>query len=201
MTAPTRSSWLYGLAAFAFVSLAHPAPSAAQIDAGLLAKGRDREIATAYDASSNRTDVTLTLVLPGRSGSAPQATMMFTAQFPGRTPAPGATQYSVRTHFTPRADPARRDPRTSVEGRDLIFELDPHTNSGIRLYLYAANYGYAGFVPPGDEVSLAFFTLTPAELRALAVPHAITGRALGSEFALDEGQLGAIREFVRRTVR
>ena len=89
----------------------------------------------------------------------------------------------------------------SVEGRDLIFELDPHTNSGIRLYLYAANYGYAGFVPPGDEVSLAFFTLTPAELRALAVPHAITGRALGSEFALDQGQLGAIREFVQRTVR
>jgi len=52
-----------------------------------------------------------------------------------------------------------------------------------------------------DEVSLAFFTLTPAELRALAVPHAITGRALGSDFALDQGQLGAIREFVQRTVR
>ena len=201
MTAPTRPSWHYAIAAFSVVFFAPLAPSAAQIDAGLLATGRDREIATAYDTSSNRTDVTLTLVLPGRSGSAPQATMMFTAQFPGRTPAPGATHYFVRTHFTPRADPARRDPRTSVEGRDLIFELDPHTSSGIRLFLYASNYGYSGFVPPGDEVSLAFFTLTAAELRALAVPQAITGRALGSEFALDQGQLGAIREFVQRTVR
>ena len=201
MMAPSPSSRRCILGAFSLAFLLHPSPSAAQIDAGLLAKGRDREIATFYDASSNRTDVTLTLVLPGRGGSAPQSTMMFTAQFPGRTPGAGATQYFVRTHFMPRADPARRDPRTSLEGRDLTFELDPHTNSGIRLYFYAGNYGYAGFVPPGDEVSLAFFTLTPAELKALAIPHAITGRALGSEFALDQGQLGAIREFVQRTVR
>ena len=201
MMAPSPSSWRRLLGAFGIAFFMHAAPSEAQIDAGLLAKGRDREIATVYDASSNRTDVTLTLVMPGRGGSGPQSTMMFTAQFPGRTPGAGAMQYFVRTHFMPRADPARRDPRTTIEGRDLIFELDPHTNSGIRLYLYAANYGYAGFVPPGDEVSLAFFTVTPAELRALAIPHAITGRALGSEFALDQGQLDAIREFVQRTVR
>ena len=176
-------------------------PCDAQIDAGLLARVRDREIATAYDASSNRTEITLTLVLPGAGGTAPQATLMFTARFRGREPAPGTTTFFVRTHYTPRADPRRRDPRTLVADRDLIFELDPHTDSGIRLFLYAANYGYAGFVPPGDEVPLAFFTLTPAELRALAIPHAISGRALGSDFSLEPAQLEALREFVRRTVR
>lgn len=201
MVAPSRSSWCPVIVAFSLACVLHPSLAGAQIDAGLLAQGRDREIATIYDASSNRTDVTLTLVLPGRGVSTPQSTLMFTAQFPGRTAGSGATQYFVRTHFMPRADPARRDPRTALEGRDLIFELDPQTRSGIRLYLYAANYGYAGFVPPGDEVPLAFFTVTPAELKALAIPHAITGRALGSEFALDQGQLGAIREFVQRTVR
>ena len=148
--APSPSSWRCILGAFSVAFVLHSSPSAAQIDAGLLAKGRDREIATFYDASSNRTDVTLTLVLPGRGSSAPQSTMTFTARFPGRTPGAGATQYFVRTHFMPRADPARRDPRTSLEGRDLTFELDPDTSSGIRLYFYAGNYGYAGFVPPGD---------------------------------------------------
>jgi hypothetical protein len=186
---------------FAAVSFCLPQLCAGQIDAGLLAKGRDGEIATFYDAASGRTDVTLTLVLPDRGGLGAQATLMFTAQFRGREPRADTTSFYVRTHFTPRSDPRRRDPRTTIDGRDLIFELDPHTESGIRLYLYAANYGYAGFVPPGDEVPLAFFTLTAAEMRALAVPRAIAGRALGSEFALTAEQLLAIREFVNRTVR
>jgi hypothetical protein len=187
--------------AFGVVSLLAAMPCHAQIDAGLLARGRDREITTAYDAFANRTEITLTLVPPALGGTAPQATLMFTAQFRGREPGPGTTSFFVRTHYTPRADPRRRDPRTLVADRDLVFELDPHTDSGIRLFLYAANYGYAGFVPPGDEVPVAFFTLTPAELRALAVPRAISGRALGSEFSLEPAQLEALREFVHRTVR
>jgi hypothetical protein len=176
-------------------------PCSGQIDAGLLARVRDREMTSTYDASSNRSQITLTLVLPSISGSDPQATLMFTAQFRGREPELGTTSFFVRTHYLPRADPRRRDPRTLVGDRDLIFELDPQTKTGIRLFLYAANYGYGGFVPPGDEVPLAFFTLTPAELRALAVPHAISGRALGSEFSLEPAQLDALREFVHRTVR
>jgi len=127
-------------------------PCAAQIDAGLLARGHDRELTSAYDASSNRGEVTLTLIPPGSGGLAAQATLTFTAQFRGREPGAGTTSFFVRTHYTPRADPRRRDPRTLVEDRNLIFELDPHTDTGIRLFLYAANYGYAGFVPPGDEV-------------------------------------------------
>jgi len=176
-------------------------PCAAQIDAGLLARGHDRELTSAYDASSNRGEVTLTLIPPGSGGLAAQATLTFTAQFRGREPGAGTTSFFVRTHYTPRADPRRRDPRTLVEDRNLIFELDPHTDTGIRLFLYAANYGYAGFVPPGDEVPVAFFTLSPAELRALAVPRAIGGRALGSEFSLEPAQLEALRDFVHRTVR
>jgi hypothetical protein len=196
-TVPTRLNALAHCAALLLLAI----PCEAQIDAGLLAHVRDREIASTYDASANRSEITLTLVLPGAGGTDPQASLMFTAQFRGREPGPGTTSFFVRTHYTPRADPRRRDPRTLVADRDLIFELDPHTQSGIRLFLYAANYGYAGFVPPGDEVPLAFFTLTPAELRALAVPRAISGRALGSDFSLEPAQLEALREFVHRTVR
>jgi len=188
------------VAAASAIWLAAAAPCAAQIDAGLLARMHDREIASVYDSTSRRTAITLTLVLPGPRGLAPQAALMLTGEFAGRDPAPGTTQFSVRTHITPLSDPRRRDPRTLVEGRDLIFELDPHTGTGIRLFFYAGNYGYGGFVPPGDEVPLAFFTLTSAEVRALAVSREITGFALGSEFVLTPGQLDALREFAGRTL-
>jgi hypothetical protein len=83
----------------------------------------------------------------------------------------------------------------------MIFRLDPHTDSGITLHFFAANLGYPGFIAPGDEVLVAFFDLTGAELRALSASAAISGRALGSEFALAPNQLDAIREFARRVAR
>jgi hypothetical protein len=196
-----RSPWLVPLGAACAIALLTAVPCGAQADAGLLARGQDREISTAYDASSDRTEVTLTLLLPGRGGTAPQTRLTFTAQFKGREAGAGPTTFSVRTHFTPRADPRRRDPRTLIDDRDLLFELDPHTSTGIRLYLYAANYGYGGFVPPGDEVPVAFFTLSAAELRALSVTSVITGRAVGHEFALEPAQLEALREFAHRAIR
>jgi hypothetical protein len=104
---------------------------------------------------------------------------------------------SVRAHFTPRADPAERDPRTGTEGRELIFRLDPHTKTGITLYLYARSWGYPGFVAPGGEIPVAFFGLTAAELQALRAARAITGRALGSDFLLAPDQLTALGEFAR----
>ena len=175
-------------------------PVAAQIDAGLLAPGRDRDIAASYDTSANRTEIRLTIA-PSGSGGPSTVTLVFVARFPGQTPAASEATYSVRTHFTPRADPADRDPRTGSEGRELIFRLDPHTTSGVTLYTYASSWGYPGFVAPGGEIPVAFFSLTAADLRALSTARAITGRALGSEFALAPDQLAAIGEFAKRVVR
>jgi hypothetical protein len=177
------------------------APAAAQIDAGLLARGTDREIATSYDAAANRSEVRLTLAPSGAGGNASAVTLVFTGEFAGRVPAAGTTSLSVRTHITPRSDPRPRDPRTGAEGRELVFHLDPHTNSGITLYLFPTSWGYPGFVAPGDEITVAFFRFMPAELRALSVARSITGRALGSEFSLAPDQLDAVREFARRVVR
>src|SRR5689334_20755715 len=89
-------------AAFAFVCgvwLFDAPPAAAQVDAGLLARVHDREIASAYDASSGRTAITLTLVLPDERGAGPQASLMFTALFKGRDPGAATPEFSVRTHF------------------------------------------------------------------------------------------------------
>jgi hypothetical protein len=176
-----------------------PAPAAGQVDAGLLAKGADREIDVSYDASANRTDVRLTLA-PAVNGTAPAVTLVFTGQFAGRTLGSAPTRLAVRTHITPRSDPRTRDPRTGAEGRDLIFHLDPETGSGITLYLYATSFGYPGFVAPGDEVTVAFFDFRPAELRAMSVARSVSGRALGSDFTLAADQLDAVREFTRRVV-
>jgi hypothetical protein len=177
-----------------------PASVAAQIDAGLLARARDREIVATYDAPTNRTDVTLTLA-PSRGGDAPPVTMMFVGQFQGREPRPDGTSLAVRTHITPRADPRHRDPRTGADGKELIFRIDPHTASGITLYLFSRSYGYGGFVAPGDEIPVAFYGLSGAELKALTAARAITGRALGSEFSLAPDQLAAINDFARRVIR
>src|SRR5262245_7727967 len=98
----------------------------AQIDAGLLARGVDREIAANYDASRNRTDVRLTLVPSGVGGDRSAITLVFVGQFAGRVPAGEAT-LAVRTHITPRSDPGRRDPRTGADGKELLFRIDPHT--------------------------------------------------------------------------
>ena len=125
----------------------------------------------------------------------------FLGQFAGREPAPGTTTLTVRTHFTPRADPRVRDPRTGADGKELVFRLDPHTDNGITLYLFSRSYGYAGFVAPGDEIPVAFYGLTAAELRALSTARAITGRALGMDFSLAPDQLASIAEFARRALR
>jgi hypothetical protein len=182
----------------ALACLTWPIPALGQIDAGLLASARDREIATAFDASANRTTVTLALVPPGTGGGPSGVLLMFVGEFAGRTPATGGPTLTVRTHFSAKSDPRERDPRTGSEGRELIFRLDPHTPSGITLYLYARNWGYGGFVAPGGEIPVAFFTLTNDELEALQAAQAITGRALGSEFLLAPDQLAAIDEFARR---
>lgn len=176
------------------------APVAAQIDAGLLARARDREIVAKYDAPANRTDVQLTLAPTGTGGDAPPVTLMFVGQFPGRAPRPDGTALSVRTHITPRADPRARDPRTGADGKELIFHIDPHTANGITLYLFSQSYGYGGFVAPGDEITVAFYPLTAAELKALTAARVITGRALGSDFSLAPDQLAAIADFGRRVI-
>jgi hypothetical protein len=176
-------------------------PVEGQIDAGLLASGRDREMAVNYDASANRTDVRLTIAPTAPGSGTPRLTLVFVGQFTGHAPGAGATTLAVRAHITPRSDPRDRDPRTGAEGRELVFQIDPHTNSGITLYLYAASWGYSGFVAPGDEIPVAFFALMPAELRALTAARTVTGRALGSEFSLAADQLDALREFARRVVR
>ena len=173
----------------------------AQIDAGLLARARDREIVTNFDASSNRTDVRLTLAPTETGGGAPPVTLMFVGQFPGRDPRPDAMTLGVRTHITPRSDPRERDPRTGADGKELIFRIDPHTTNGITLYLFSRSYGYGGFVAPGDEISVAFYALSAAELKALSAALVIPGRALGSEFSLAPDQLAAIGDFRRRVIR
>jgi hypothetical protein len=172
-----------------------------QIDAGLLAKVRDRELTVSYHAPSNRTEVRLTLAPSGIGGNAPAVILDFLGNFAGRDPAPGATDLAVRTHFTPRSDSRTRDPRTGSDGRELVFHLDPHTTNGITLYLFARSWGYAGFVAPGDEIPVAFFGLSAAELRALSTARTITGRALGAEFSLAPDQLEAVAAFARRAVR
>jgi hypothetical protein len=176
-------------------------PAEGQIDAGLLAPVRDREITVKYDTSTNRTEIRLNIAPSGTADGTAGVTLVFAGQFAGRDPAPGSTSLTVRTHITPRSDPRLRDPRTGAEGRALIFRIDPHTNTGVRLFLYASSWGYSGFVPPGDEIPVAFFTITPAELRALSAARAITGEALGSEFTLAPDQLEAIGEFARRVIR
>ena len=176
------------------------APPSGQ-DAGLLAKSRDREISENYDSAANRTEVRLSLAPSGTGGNASAATLIFTAQFTGRTPTSAATILTVRTHITARSDPRARDPRTGTEGRDLLFNIDPHTTSGITLYLYPASWGYPGFVAPGGEIPVAFFTLTLAELKALSTARAITGRAVGSDFSFAPDQLAALAEFAKRVLR
>jgi hypothetical protein len=195
-----RRSLLCALVVASGVCALLSAPAAAQIDAGLLARVRDREIAANYDAAANRTEVRLTIAPAGTGGDGSAVTLVFVGQFAGRAPA-GTTTLAVRTHITPRSDPRVRDPRTGADGKELVFHLDPHTNDGITLYLFASSWGYPGFVAPGDEIPVAFFALMPAELRALSAARAITGRALGSDISFAPDQLDALREFARRVVR
>jgi hypothetical protein len=186
------------LTTVALVCALWPAVLTAQIDAGLLTKIRDRQITETFDSTANRTTVTLALVPSGAGGEPAGIVLMLIAEFPGRTLTPGTATFTARAHITAKSDPRERDPRTGTEGRELIFRLDPHTNSGITLYLYARSWGYPGFVPTGGEIPVAFFTIAPAELQALRAARAITGRALGSEFLLAPDQLTAIGEFARR---
>ena len=80
----------FGAIAVVCAALATLAPPvAAQIDAGLLAKARDRELVVNYDPSANRSEVRLTLAPSGTGGDAPAVILDFLGQFAGREPAPG----------------------------------------------------------------------------------------------------------------
>ncbi len=71
------------------------APVAGQIDAGLLARVRDHEIAVNYDASADRTEVRLSIAPSGTGGNVSAVTLVFVGQFAGRTAAAWATTLAI----------------------------------------------------------------------------------------------------------
>jgi hypothetical protein len=168
---------------------ARAAEAEGQIDAGQLSRRQDLEIKSVYQADVNRTRVMLTL-LPG--GSA--LSMVFEAQFAGRSTAGTLIRLEVSAYAGPRSDPRR------VRPGDLRFILDPDSRQGVTLYFMGSELGYVGFIPPGDEIPVARTMLSAPELRAIAAATDVRGEAIGYSFSLSEAQLKALGTFTDRVL-
>jgi hypothetical protein len=163
-----------------------------QVDAGYLANWKDREIRVDYNASTNQTSVFLALA-PGEGAAQgrPPVLLVFQAQAPGREVLEPPANVIVSAYAGPLSDPRVARPVT------MRFSIDEGTDQGLTLPFFGANWGVFSFVPPGADIPVVRFTLTAAEIRALAVARTISGAAIGYEFALSGAQVEAIRAFAR----
>jgi hypothetical protein len=170
------------------------------VDAGYLADVKDLNVTVGYLSSENVTEVSLGLVPPASSG-APGITLLFRARFQGRTvDTDKLTGIVVRAHYRVLSDDRVRSSQALETSHQLHMKLDPGDRSGISLDFFPASWGYSGFTAPGDEIPVAYFTVTPEELRAISLAHAVTGDVLWTNFTLTAPQLDALRKFASQVL-
>lgn len=173
------------------------ARTAVQIDAGYLAEAADLKTTVSYAAADDRTDVSLALVPPVPAGG-PGITMIFRARFRGRSvDVARLDEIVVRAHYTIHSDDRRRAVAALTTSHGLQMTIDPQDRGGISLAFFPATWGYFGFAAPGDEIPVAYFSVTPADLRALALAHVVTGEVLWTRFTLTPEELAALQQFAR----
>jgi hypothetical protein len=180
--------------------LMHALLAPAQIDAGYLADLKDLKTTESYSASENLTDVSLALAPPAASGG-PGVTLVFSARFRGRTVAVDKlAEIVLRAHYRLHSDDRLRAAHSRNDNYELSLHLDPQTSSGISLDFFPSNRGYSGFTAAGDEVPVAFFTLTPEDLRAIGFASAMTGEVVWTSFSLTSQEVEAVQGFARRVL-
>src|SRR5579864_2023790 len=141
--------------------LMHAWLAPAQIDAGYLADFGDLKVTESYSAAENLTDVSLALAPPVASGG-PGVTLVFRARFRGQAVAvDNLAEIVIRAHYRLHSDDRLRSAHARDTNYQLSLHLDPQASNGITLDFFPANRGYAGFTAAGDEVPVAFFTVTP----------------------------------------
>jgi hypothetical protein len=172
---------------------------AAQIDAGILADIRDREVTATYQPTLDETDLSLALV-PAAPDGRGEVTLVLTARYRGRTTDfADLSDIIIRAHYSVLSDEGKRSARAHRnETHALHLFLDPHDPTGITLFFFPVSAGYGGYWTPGAEAPVAYFRATPADVRALTVVEAVTGSVLWSDFVLDAAQVEALRAFARR---
>jgi hypothetical protein len=174
--------------------------ASAQIDAGYLADVEDLKLTTAYSSLDDRTDVSLALALGGRAGGT-GVTMMLRARFDGRkVDVERLSQVIARAHYRVLSDDRTRASRALSDSHALRMNLDSPDPSGISLAFFPATWGYFGFTAAGDEIPVAYFSMTPADLRALSVARTVTGHVLWTDFVLTPAQLERLRMFANQVL-
>jgi hypothetical protein len=179
-------------------ALAPPAGAGApQIDAGYLADLKDLKTTVSYASAEDRTDVSLALIPPAPAGG-PAITLTFRARFRGRSV--DVTRLDgivVRAHYALRSDDRKRTIEAMTTGHEMHMTIDPHDNGSIVLPFYPATWGYSGFAAAGDEIPVAYFNVTPEDLRALALARELTGQVLWTDFTLTPSEIAALKQFAR----
>jgi hypothetical protein len=171
-----------------------------QPDAGILASIEDGRIDTRYLRAENRTEVSLALA-PLRPDGGRGVTLVLRASFAGHAPdRDEPVDVSLRAHYGLQSDDAQRAVQAMRGTQALEIHVDPHMPDGITLFFFPESWGYPGFTGPGDEIPVAFFNLTAAELRALAVARSLSGRVLWSDFVLTPAQLEALASFASQVL-
>ena len=174
-----------------------PGLDAAQIDAGYHADVTDLKTTVGYSQADDRTEVSLALVPPVPAGG-PGISLVFRARFRGRTIDTSRLEdIVVRAHYAMHSDDRTRAAGALSASLALHMNIDPQDPGGIELDFFPATVGYPGFTNPGDEIPVAFFSLTPADLRALALARVITGDVLWTGFTLTSDEIDALRQFAR----
>jgi hypothetical protein len=174
--------------------------AAAQIDAGYLAAVTDLKETTTYLSADNATEVSLGLTPPEPKG-APGISLVFRARFNGRNVDPTRLAgLVVRAHYRLYSDDRVRSFQALGNSQRLHLDVNAEGGTSISLDFFPTNWGYGGFAAPGDEIPVAFFAVTPDDLRALALAKTVVGNVLWTDFVMTPEELDALRAFARRVL-
>ncbi|HEY7290144.1 MAG TPA: hypothetical protein VH583_09930 [Vicinamibacterales bacterium] len=176
--------------------------TSAQIDAGYSANVVDCKIAESYSSGEDLTDVTLGLA-PPIPADGPGITLLFRARFRGRSTSPDRlVDLSVRAHYRIHSDDRVRSARSLDSSQQLHMDLDrQEASGGISLDFFPTSWGYGGFSAPGDEIPVAYFAVTTADLRALSIARTVSGHVLWTDFTLTDAERDALHQYAGRVLK
>jgi hypothetical protein len=150
---------------------------------------KDLETWTRYNETTRTTEVGLGLQPGGPTGA---VAMAFTANFPGRTPAPPATEVTALVSMGYLASP------NVIRNAVLTFLLDEGLSKWTALDLSPRFVGDE--LPPTTNLRSGLARMTPEEYQRVTRARAVKVNVMGTEVTLSRAQLDAMRAYARRVV-
>ena len=151
----------------------------------------DGELQSDYSAQLKSTTVQLALTPPGLHSTPSAASVVFQAGFAGREPTEPPNEITILVLPSVLSNP------NVVRGVELDFTIERAGSRPLTLFYFGRSWGDYEYVAAGGEITRVAFSMSAAELRAIALGERVTGHAMNHSFAFTDEHLAALRLFAQ----